>query len=196
MVEGALGDVKDELAARVAASNDLRLPLRAPTDALDDIGEERLIVRGLTETDTVYAARLQNAWAELEHIGTAFGMLKQLLGLGYSDCFLETRTGNAYTMDGAGVMTRSAAPLSPNPWSHFDLLFVPTLPASWGTLPASDSEEVNRIRKVIREWKPGHTICDAIVVVGAGARTWLYPLRTWSAGGTWATGGTVTTWSP
>jgi hypothetical protein len=50
MVEGALGDVKDELAARVAASNDLRYPWRPP-------------VRGEWRTSTV-AALARGIWAD------------------------------------------------------------------------------------------------------------------------------------
>lgn len=46
--------------------------------------------------------------------------------------------------------------------------------------PASTSDEANAIRALIRRWKPGHMVCDSIII-GTCAETFDY----YPAGGTW-----------
>jgi hypothetical protein len=57
-----------------------RFPTQAPTTALDEIGRDRLILRGLTESDESYGARLQRAFDSHQFSGAARAVLSQLLG--------------------------------------------------------------------------------------------------------------------
>ena len=211
--EEAFGHVEDALLDRVAASVRARFAGLAPADALAAIGADRLIERGPAESDSAYVARLVNAWSTWPWAGTPYGMLQAFKGLGYDPTgiiLVQAVGGLAYSLDANGALAISTAPSGvwmmdplgnlspprPSFWSKFDVLFVSPLPSSWGgggTLPGSSSDEVNRIRRIISAWKPGHATCNRIAVL-TNARWWGYPFtQNWGTG-IW--GGAGTYWTP
>lgn len=268
-VVGATGDLKDNLADRAKLAVLARFPLVAPPDALAEIGLERSILRGPSETDAQYAVRCQNAWQTWPFAGTPFGLLLTLFTLGYPDVYLmpvrgghlklnaarngvdvfpatggfhtcdarslpalppwtphlpvtagqryfpDTKTGFFYVVNTGGV-TGATPPSWPTTvghtvaeatgviwscagvdfWSQFDVLFSP-VPASWNpTPPASTSDEVNRIRLAIAQWKPAWATCNRIVALVSGG-VWGFPTTdVWGGlGDTWG-GDSVTIWTP
>jgi len=199
------GDALDDALDRFKAAVRSRLPAAdakytPPSDALAAIGGERQLERSLLDTDATYQARLANAWATWGYGGTANGLLQALWDLGYKRPKLCITNGLMYSLDGSRslVLTtlQAGSWLSswPSKWNRFDVLFVPTLPltadgaaSNWPTaVPASNSDEINALRRIIRRWKPASAVCNSIVIVTAG-RVLGYPTPqylpfTWSAG--------------
>lgn len=102
--EGALGDVKDFLAAKAKMAVQARMPLVAPSDALARLAIERGLLRGATETDAQLAARCQGAWQTWPFAGTAYGLLLALSQTGYQNAVLaQVRGGLQYTLDNGGT---------------------------------------------------------------------------------------------
>lgn len=133
----ALGDAKDGLLERMKASIALRLPLRAPTDALDEIGVERGIPRGDSEADASYAARLQGAWDTWPYAGTAQGVLAALKLAGLTAALVQ-QTKYGYTLDGSGNVvittlggTGWQADTALTKWNRFTVIILPPFPLSW-----------------------------------------------------------------
>lgn len=56
----------------------------APSDALDQIGGDRLLPRGPAESDATYAARLLGAWDIWTYAGSHYGVLRALKTAGYA----------------------------------------------------------------------------------------------------------------
>ena len=57
-----------------------RFPTQAPTSAQDEIGRDRLILRGLSESNLSYGVRLQGAFDAWRYAGSWRGALAQFLG--------------------------------------------------------------------------------------------------------------------
>ena len=267
-LEGGLGDVKDALSDTVKLGVLARCPGISPTDGLTAVGVERQVLRGPTESDADYSARLVAAWATWPYGGTPFGVLIALYYLGYPNVYLmpvrgsyiklnSTQTGIIATPESYGVwkidananpapsqwaasatyaaaarvgggngyiyeapnggVTGLVAPIWPTSigstvidgsitwscagvdfWSRFDVIFSP-VPASWNpTPPVSGSDEMNRIRLALQQWKPAFATVNQIAAVVSG-KVWGWPVTTvWGAGsGNWgASNGSVTYYTP
>jgi hypothetical protein len=120
-------------------------------------GAERLIARGLVESDATYAERIRKSWEVWPWVGTSYGVLKALEGAGYNSTngnpYVIQQNGLAYSLDGTGATDGSDVVIEDvggNPvigdapwwevdsyddlgfdfWSRFVVLF-PDLPTGW-----------------------------------------------------------------
>jgi hypothetical protein len=137
----AHGSLKDALVEQLKEAVKCRFPLLAPPDALQALGFERSIQRGLSESQSAYAQRVLNAWTAWLFGGTAQGVLSQLIATGYTSSVLMQH-GLQYTMSAGGVLTvtstgtrKSWEPGQPNlnapKWSTFSLIIPHPWPAAW-----------------------------------------------------------------
>jgi len=113
---GGIGDMLDNVSDRAKLASQTDLALVAPSDALTQIGIERQIQRGPTESDAAFALRCQGAWQTWPYAGTPFGLLLALYNLGYPNVYLMpvrgayatlngTQTGITTTAEGGGSWT-------------------------------------------------------------------------------------------
>ena len=79
----ASGDLKDSLAERCKDAVKVRFARLAPRDGLDQLGGERQIERGPSETNAAFAERVVDAWNLWHWAGTAQGVLLALRDVGY-----------------------------------------------------------------------------------------------------------------
>jgi hypothetical protein len=209
-----LGARKDALAALAKEAVKARFPTLCPTDALAEIGTERGIDRGATETEAAYRARVRAAWEQWAWAGTPYGLLLALYYAGYTPgsgkVVIQVQKGWQYELrsdfdpavhapEDALVLTNLGAIVlggSPQLWSQFAVLFAPPLPPAWiPTPPADGSLEVESIRTLIRRWKPAHARCVALKVTPVDL--WDWPSEPWDpTAEIWNEAGTTTTWTP
>ena len=175
----------------------------APRDGLDQLGGERQIERGPSETNAAFAERVVDAWNLWRWGGTAQGVLLALRDVGYPTALVEIVNGLQYGLDSRGALDIQHLPAgswscdaTPDFWSKFAVVF-PSNP--WGqhrvgrphlewVHPADDDPRIEQIRRLVRRWKSAHSTCSDIAVINVG-RSWDYPHqgRTWdNQGGTWS----------
>lgn len=159
----------------------------APDDALQAMGRDRRILRGMNETAQDYARRLIPWLDDHRARGTAYALMKQLagyLGEGFSFRTYDVR-GNCYSRSTTGVETYDAATSwdwdgNTDRWARFWVVIYPssawvvstldygdTTPkwgggAQWGV--AIPREQIAGCRSIISEWKPAGTRCVNIIV--------------------------------
>jgi hypothetical protein len=105
-IEMALAAQKDFAADRVRMSLKARLPQNAPPDGLTQIGIERGMPQGTSESGSAYASRLQDAWNAWPWAGTAFGLLRAFYATGYTNVVLaQVRGGKQFTLDTGATNT-------------------------------------------------------------------------------------------
>jgi hypothetical protein len=199
-----LADPLDWLVDRHKDGVQARFPTFASPTGLAEIGEERKLERGVTDTDATYSARLKGAWEVWPWAGTAYGVLSALYDAGYTTAHLLQATGRDYSLNGSRQLVEAISGpfnLGAPGWSVFRVIFVQPLPAAWisGGIPASSSNEANGIRRLVNRWKAGHMTCSGYTILSSG-RLWDYPLgftydQLTTAGLTWADAVT-TTWTP
>lgn len=110
----AHGEVKDDLVQRVKAAVMARMPGQAPPDALPLLGDERQILRGLSEDDATYAERLRKAWESWRLTGTPLGLLRALDTAGFRHAALVQANERAFTLDANGELVITT--LGTSPW--------------------------------------------------------------------------------
>lgn len=119
---GVVGAMIDQQVARMKLAVRCRYPQDAlaagMSDALDEIGKDRLLPRGAAvspgesdETDANYAARLLAAWDTWEKAGTPLGLLRELAVHGFptgaTGAMIVNHLGIAYVLDHTGQLLRS-----------------------------------------------------------------------------------------
>lgn len=211
----AYGIIKDNYIDTARAAVKMRFPDFASPDALGAIGSERLMEQGIdtltgaNESSAAYAARLKNAWGanfirgdppDVEDSvwywgGTGFGMLRAFALLGYGqNATIIQQSGTYWSLDVSNnLVITDNPPLTGWPfWNSFLVLF--SLPASWtspavpatsGTVP--DSDEIDRLVRLINLWKPAHMFCLGLQVNVSG-RFWGYPPVGAGGAPVWGTG--------
>ncbi len=119
LVGYALDLMRDVLMERVRLGHLVRFPQQdangtpGPTDALNALGRDRGVVRGIGEDDTTYAARLTQWLVDSRTRGTAFTMMKQLAAYcdyaGLEGCSFRTvdNRGNWFSRAADGTETSS-----------------------------------------------------------------------------------------
>ena len=195
----ALGNQKDLAELRVKDAVKARFPLQAPVDALGNLANERQLAQGTTESQSAFRARLRAAWDVWPWAGTPTGLLRALYYAGYPNTALITAQGNAHQLDANLNVVTTAVPggysFTSGFWNGFKVLFFPSWPASWaGTPPGNTSDEVNFIRSLVNQWKPGHGLLEDMQVVGLPV--WGWPTTQAWGTGTWGNAIVNTVWTP
>jgi Phage tail protein (Tail_P2_I) len=142
----------------------------APADALPYHAGERLLEQGAGETEDAWRARLLDAWDEWAWAGTPRG-LERALELFYEPAAIY-EAFDWYPGDPAWarfwvVLGPSGHPFGPTKKVGSG----PAWKVGDGTLvgvTGATSEDVARLRRTIKLWKPGNTTC-ADVIAAAGA---------------------------
>lgn len=176
-----IGDPKDELedAARQAILQ--RFPSYSGWDAVERIGGERQLDRGVTETESQYRARLRGAWDLWPKAGTPEGILNALHYAGYDSAYLACANGEVWNRDsGTGAIIRQVRTagfrFTKGWWNEFRVFFVSPHPSGWSpSPPGNSSDEVKNIRRIINLWKPAHAKLDGFTVQLSGP-IWGWPL--------------------
>lgn len=180
----SLNFMLDAFAERARLSLLARFPTYAPADALQYLGRDRKIVRGINEPADVYAQRLLR-WLDDHRVrGNPYALMAQLREYCQADVRIRTvdRRGNWYTLERDG--SRSVLINLINwdwdggdlrQWSRFWVIIYPT-PANepwapqtvWGTGGTTGTtatvDEIAGVRRIIKEWKPAGTRCEWIIV--------------------------------
>lgn len=163
----------------------------APSDALAQTGKTRGIVRGISETDAGYAARLKRHLKDRRQQGTPWALMRQLQAyIGEGSSFrVVTINGTYCSLSTAGIETYQLggtwnwtdADLSQ--WSRFWVVIYPGNRWGghlwgegglyWGTFNWGldfTEGQLNTLRAIIRKWKPAGTKCVSIIVATDGTR--------------------------
>jgi hypothetical protein len=152
-------------------------------DTLPQLGRERRIVRGQTESDEAYANRLARWLPDHRRRGNPYAMLEQIYGYFTGNHFpidLVAQNGVRHKMDTSGNIVRDVYN-----WGHF----TPREDwAKWWLIYYTDTADYDDDwLRVPREWNAAHCI-GTLVVLGNG-RLWNYPepvpewdLGAWSDG--------------
>jgi len=211
----ALGAEKDVQLERIRQAILKWMPGRdatAPTDAVNLIGDERLLPRITGETDAAYAERLRTAWDTWVAAGTYPGLLRALVRAGFphgngtsTGGHIVQRTQRYGWVDGSDVIHFGIHP-SPNnhsPWTfddrgpeafnQFGILFAADVvdPTDGSTPLAAGTPGAVILNDLVRLWKPskGRFMGTWIIVSGP---TWGWPVDAkWGDGGrVWGVGST------
>lgn len=185
-VGGAIDDQRDRLNQAVKA----RFPAYAPADALPQIGKDRTLLRGPTDTDATYGERLRTAWTTWELAGGHKGLLTQLYASGFTTANIIQKNGRYTSIDGAGTVTFTdfVGPFvfdyrDASYYNQFAILFPADVPSV-----VAGSADAATIHKLARAWKPGKAMYMGIFVI-TGTPVWGWPTtRTWGTDN-WASGG-------
>jgi hypothetical protein len=119
-----------------------RMPTKADPSALAYIGADRLIPRGLTESDSSYATRLQHAYEDWQIAGSPWATLREVLGfllavkpaartVASQYTSTGTCTGSTWNSYASGDDT-SSAPQWAAGIANFDLDSATPTNGSWG----------------------------------------------------------------
>ena len=131
-----------------------RFPSFCATDALQYLGRDRRLVRGPNEATASFRARLKGAFDAWTLAGTVSGLTGQLEAFGLTGfVVIENHQWD------------DPWPHDPDNWSRFWVV-VPEGGHPWTTSIPSDDEQT--LRKIIRAWKPAHTICVEFIAITGG----------------------------
>lgn len=191
----ALDVLKDGAAERVRLGLLARLPQNDPTgattappDALAAIGRDRRLIKGIGESDSVYAVRLLSWLDDRRRVGNPYMLMKQLaayVGAGTSFRTVDAR-GNWYTRAADGTETAllqeenwdwDGTPIGER-WSRFWVIVYPgdvwDSEPDWGDVDWGDTahtwgstatpEHVASVRHIVNDWKPAGTRCVNIII--------------------------------
>lgn len=168
-----------------------------PTDALDALGRDRGVIRGIDETDRAYAVRLTQWLVDARTRGTAFTLMKTLAA--YMDSESDQgasfrvvdNSGNWFSRSSTGVETSSLATGNWNwdaaPASQWARFWVIIYPGTRWTDTADDygdaglnwaetnhvwglsatPDQIATVRHLVNDWKPAGTSYEIIVALNA-----------------------------
>ncbi len=168
-LETLLGGLKGEAAELAKQAVKARMVELAPSDAVDDIGADHVIVRAPAETETAYRARVRAAWAAWEQAGREAGILALLSAAGCSSVTVVE------DQDVAGALGH---------WARFYVWIVEphpfvaplaigsgiTVGTGW-TIGFGDRAVPEYVRATVKRWRPSHTRCLGVAVNWATVST-------------------------
>lgn len=186
LADASVERIRRGLLARFPQGNGRTLP---PADALEAMGKDRRVIRGIGETDEEYAERLIPWLDDRKTQGGPFALMRTLAAYvrGGSSFRTVDQRGNWFSRSAAGVETYTlntgnwnwdGSPASE--WSKFWAIIYPgttwaqTLTwggtglawggtgLTWGT--TATPGQVKTTRQIVREWKPAGTTCVNIIV--------------------------------
>lgn len=176
----ALGLVIDDFGDALHAGVKLRFPGVYSDESLPQIGRERRIRRGRTESTTTYAIRLNRWLTDHRRRGGPYAMLQQLFAHYAPSNFpieLMYRSGRRFSMDVAGAIVRDDTTwtfdaVTASKWARWLLVFHWPTPiddsGEWDSDPALwdddttvwDSnltpEDIEDLRLIPKEWNAAH----------------------------------------
>jgi hypothetical protein len=162
----------------------------APADALEAIGRDRGITRGISETDSSYARRLLAWLDDHKKRGSPFELMHQLAGY-VNDSTARFKTvdarGNWYMRAADGTETSDLDTGNWNwdgaigtRWSRFWVIIYPgarwTSTDTWGAAgdwgdpttrtwgTTATQEQVTSVRSIVKYWKPGGTVNPCVII--------------------------------
>lgn len=182
------GVMKDAFVEATIQAVKCRFISVCPVDALQYIGQERLLEQYPNENLYQYRARLQSAWDLWQYAGTKQGVLAAIHGLGFSNVtILENSDWAVPPSQGYGpgdewwrfwVIIDQPHGLSPNwAWGDGSLWGRPTFGLSGG-----GAQALPPIISNIKKWRPAHAQCVALIIILSG--------RLWGNGWNWGDGST------
>lgn len=195
LVGYALDVIKDAFIERTRLGLLSRFPQQdavgtpGANDALIAMGRDRRVVRGIDETDTVYASRLKDWLTDRRRTGNPFALMKQLAAYtsttaGLSFATVDVR-GNWYLRDSAGVESSILNTGvwdwdgDSSRWSRFWVIIYPSalwaIEGTWGSGSWGDTtgtwgstatpEHATTLRSIVADWKPGGTNGNIILAL-------------------------------
>lgn len=160
----------------------------APPDALVALGRDDRVIRGRSETDAQYAARLKRSLPDRRKYGTAFSLIRRIAEYMGEDSGVVVKTvdnaGNWYMRDADGVYSSYLEQGNwnwdgqPNAWSRFWVIIHPagifTTGPSWGDGSTwgggkrwgvtMTSDDIESLRAIISDGKPHGTRCVNLII--------------------------------
>jgi len=173
-------DVIAESVFQAGASNLMKAP-SFQADALGRIGSERMMERYFGESEDGYKQRLLGAWRAWSQAGTPASIIEQLAALGLTASVKENWQWN-WDGDSANFsrfwVIITGHPWVPRKWGDGSKWGPSSL---WGARRTPPSMiDARAIRRVIKKWKAGHTVCPyAVIVFDLAAWAALTPDGTW-----------------
>jgi hypothetical protein len=190
----SLGLVQDGQVEAARQAVLARFVTRAPVDGLPLLASERQLERLPPDTDDSWRARLLAAWDWWAWAGTKRGIRDILLATGYATG-VEIRNAHEWP-SGPGVQGWATfwVILTGHGWTDDGTWGDPGTWGDGGTWGSSASpEEVDRVLRLVRQWKPAEAYCGGVLVM-LGGELWGFPEGTWGDPGVW--GGSSIRWLP
>lgn len=169
----------------------------APSDALEEIGADRVTPRAPSESDAAYAARLLSVWTDHGFLGGPFGLLTALEKMGYASPNIIQDNGRYWYLT-AGVLTTGTLStmitrgrpgwqfttegnhdVLGDLWSRFALLFA----TDAANLISAAGQAI--LNSIVEKWRPGiGTFMGTFVILANGGFGWPVA-QTWGDGSNW-----------
>lgn len=190
----AHGFIKDGLAEGARQATRARFVSLAPQDALDRIASDRQLERMPPDTVAAWRTRLGQAWELWAYAGTRKGVQEAVERTGYATSVVLYDALEWPSGPGAVNWATFWVVLSGHGWTSDGTWGSGGLWGDGGTWGSTATpQEVQRVLRLIRLWKPAHAYCAGVLVLLSG-ELWGYPEGLWGDPGTW--GGEVATWLP
>ena len=165
----------DAFGDAVAAGVKQRFPGLYSMESLPLIGRERRILRGRTEDDATYAARLPRWRIDHRRRGGPYALLAQIYAHYAPSNFaiqLVYASGRRFSMDTSGVVTRDDIGWLPDAftslWARWWLFF------QTDAFGAPTGDALDDIKAIPRAWNAAHCL-GYVVLLPAGAELIDYP---------------------
>lgn len=217
LVGYSLDLMRDALMQRVYLGHLARFPQQdangtpGPTDALDALGRDRGVFRGIDETDRSYAARLTQWLVDARTRGTAFSLMKRLAsyvdfdGSKGASFRVVDNSGNWFSRSSSGAETSLLKQRNWNwdgntsAWARFWVIVYPGTrwvatgdkwgsagawglgSRTWGSLSIT-SDQTRTMRAIVADEKPAGTYCHSIIIATS---TSLFSPASPEPNGTW-----------
>jgi|GEM_PF-3024714 len=158
--QGMLGLMLDEFAE--AAAQAVKAPWvqeNPPPDALGPIGRESLLGRYPTETRPQYQTRIARAWTDWQVAGDESSIIDQLAAAGHPGAVIYRWTASGSWSEFVVFFPFGTHSVTAGPVVGGFTVGDGTILGPGGITPT----ELNTLRGIIRQWKPGRRICLRIV---------------------------------
>lgn len=198
LVGFSLDLVKDAFLERARIGHLSRFPQQdrngtpGASDALDAMGRDRRVIRGIDETDTTYAARLPEWLVDRRRAGNPFVLMKQLAGyVGVNASFrIVDNRGNWYSRAADGTQTSSLDTGNwdwdgdTDAWARFWVIIYPgtrwVVEGVWDTGALWDEpglvwgstatpDHAAGLNSILADWKPAGTRGSIILAFDAAS---------------------------
>lgn len=172
------GLAADTVLERLTQAIHARMPTKADPSALPYIGQDRLIARGLSESNANYAVRLQHAFDVWPIAGNGWAVMQQLLGYLLSKT-PAIRTVSAQSDPVTGQVNTST-------WNSYAAGADPTKPPTWHFEEGPGNWDWDSLSPMDGSWGWWRWW---LIIYSVAPNDWVGPeTQTWGSG-TWGDGG-------